>query len=930
MNFPTCQFPELWAQAETTYYRFSRFQAFSEGWQWLIVLAVCIAIVTYVVLMYRKDSVELRPAIAILLTLLRIAAFAGLLFYFLDLEKGSERRLTKNSRVLMLMDTSQSMGIRDFDEQLKGLGPSRAERVAAMMADHNVLEKLRRDHDVTVYRFSDTPQPEEIAATAKPVVSSIDISQSERERQQQSFRQARVTAQVGLGLLAAALVSLMIYGIGTWRRGYRAAAGESGSWSLLAGVVMGLAGVVVLGVAHLRAPEVGFAAIVGLEPPQFSAPSEDTNETEVAEVEIDWRNELTPRGKETRLGEAIRHVVNQQRGNPVAGIVVVSDGQGNAGVHYNVGALAAQDAGIPVSTIAVGGDRPPVNLRVVDLEAPPRVYPGDKFGLKGFVQAFGMAGRTVTVELHSAPADQPEGEGETFEDDKEITLGEDGTPQAIEFESTPEAVGKRRYTLKVLAPQEDHDPNDNARSANVEVVTEKNRVLLFASGPTREYNFLRNLLYRDRDTTSDVLLQTGEPGISQEADEILYEFPRTADELFEYDCIVAFDPDWTQLDEQQVRLLEQWVSEQAGGLILVAGAVHTPEWSRLRRGTDRRIDTLKGLYPVVFASEGAASIDLGRMDGDTAWPLEFTRDGLGEKFLWLDDDALKSEQLWSSFEGVFGYVAVRDVKSGARVLARFSDPQESSIGNEQPVYFASHFYGSGRVFFAASGEMWRLRGIDEKLFETFYTKLIRWASQGRLLRDSNRGVLLVDKERCFLGDRIVVSAVLSDAQRRPLEVAHVNASLIQPDNSRVPLRLQRLKEGAREGEYQGQFTAMLEGDYRIELAPPTGRAEDLLTQEVRCSSALAETRHPLRNDAVMKEIAEKTGGQFYVGLDAALGLSGDVETTLFNSLPPKDQTIILPGTPDRQFKQLLSGWLLGLIAGVLCLEWLVRRLNKLA
>src|SRR5690606_3639044 len=118
----------------------------------------------------------------------------------------------------------------------------------------------------------------------------------------------------------------------------------------------------------------------GLEPPQFSAPSEDTNETEVAEVEIDWRNELTPRGKETRLGEAIRHVVNQQRGNPVAGIVVVSDGQGKAGVRYNVGALAAQDAGIPVSTIAVGGGRPPVTLRVVDLEAPPRVYPGDKCG----------------------------------------------------------------------------------------------------------------------------------------------------------------------------------------------------------------------------------------------------------------------------------------------------------------------------------------------------------------------------------------------------------------------------------------------------------------------------------------------------------------------------------------------------------------------
>src|SRR5262249_23681565 len=146
---------------------------------------------------------------------------------------------------------------------------------------------------------------------------------------------------------------------------------------------------------------------------------------------------------------------------------------------------------------------------------------------------------------------------------------------------------------------------------------------------------------------------------------------------------------------------------------------------------------------------------------------QFTRDGLDSEFLWLADTATESEQLWSSFEGVYGYYAVKDPKPGARVYARFSDP-DTEIDGQLPIYMAGQFFGAGRVFFQASGEMWRLRAVDDSATETFYTKLIRWVSQGRLLRDSSHGVLLVDKDRCLMGDHIDVRAMLKDAQRQPL------------------------------------------------------------------------------------------------------------------------------------------------------------------
>jgi hypothetical protein len=448
-----------------------------------------------------------------------------------------------------------------------------------------------------------------------------------------------------------------------------------------------------------------------------------------------------------------------------------------------------------------------------------------------------------------------------------------------------------------------------------------------AGGPMRDFIFLRNQLFRDKEVVSDVWLQSGKPGISQEAHELLYKFPETADELFEYDCIVAFDPNWEELDELQVKMLERWVAEKAGGLIIVTGPVFTPQWSSRKRG-DPRIDTLKALYPVAFHNFGTATLNLSRFGAEKAWPLEFTTDGKQAEFLWLDDNAAASERAWAQFEGVCGYYAVKDPKRGARVYVRFGDP-DTAIDNTQPIYMAGQFYGSGRVFFMASGEMWRLRAVDDSYFEQFYTKLIRWASEGRLLRDSSRGVLLVDKDRAALGDQIAVRAILQDAQHRPLNADQVQAMLVQPDTTRKPLVLKKVKDEGRDGIFVEQFTALQEGDFRIELQHPAA-AEQILIREVRVKIPAKELEFPERNDPLLREIADKSGGDYFVGLPAALSTSEEYRGGLAARIKPQDQVTILPGTPDRAFERQLMGWLLALICGALSLEWLLRRLSKLA
>ena len=929
---------QILAQTSAVTYRVGQWESLVGG-QWLLLLLAIVAALVYVITVYRRDSVELPRGLGVLLCLLRLGALAGILCFFLHLEKRTERNLVKNSRAILLVDTSQSMSLRDQEnmslrdnknvsprdnEKTTGSGgaavPSRMEQVVRELAGGDLIPGLRKQHDVTVYRFDQGENPVAVATfLKKPSGDDGDLLSSEEDRRAAELTTARRTALVALSLFLTATALGAVH----WFTGRKATPAESTAWFLLAGMVLLIASLVVLAVATLRSPELGLPAIVGWGSPAVEEGVPAPAAIAPEEPPVDWAAQLIPRGVSTRIGDNLKYLIDRERGGPLAGVILFSDGGENEGAPADVAASAAAAALTPVFTVGLGSDKRPPNLRVVDLEAPQRVFPGDKFTLTGYVQAVATDRTSVSVELFSS---DEKGQQEKKEDERIVDLGAGGQIMPVKFEVAPREKGIRVFKLRVQRLPEE-DPLDNEKTAKVELQDRKTKVLLVAGGPTREFIFLRNQLYRDKEATVDVLLQSGRPGISQEAHDILQKFPASADELFEYDCIVAFDPDWESLDEPQARLLDRWVAEKGGGLVVVAGPVFTPQWSARRKG-DPRIDIIKALYPVAFYYQGSATLSLGRFGSAQAWPLTFTRDGEEAEFLWLDDDAEKSRRVREAFGGVYGYYAVKDPKPGARVYARFSDP-ETLIDNELPIYMAGHFYGAGRVFFQASGEMWRIRALNESYFETYYTKLIRWVSEGRRMRDSHRGVLLVDKDRCLVGDQINVRAVLQDAQHQPLAQNEVTAAVVQPDGKRQSLLLKKVKDAAREGMYAEQFTALLAGDYRVELQLP-GAGADLLSREVRANIPIRETERPQRNDPLLLSLAERTGGAYFVGIDAALNRTGGGQLGVVNRLKPQDQVTPLPGVPDRNFDRLLMTWLMTFICGFLCLEWLLRRLSKLA
>jgi hypothetical protein len=78
----------------------------------------------------------------------------------------------------------------------------------------------------------------------------------------------------------------------------------------------------------------------------------------------------------------------------------------------------------------------------------------------------------------------------------------------------------------------------------------------------------------------------------------------------------------------------------------------------------------------------------------------------------------------------------------------------------------------------------------------------------------------------------------------------------------------------------------------------------------------------------LSRIAEGTGGVYYRALRSAVGI-GAAES-LAAKLKDQTRTSIFTAAPDPLWEQTWLMWMMLALCGLLCLEWLIRRLLKLA
>ncbi len=321
----------------------------------------------------------------------------------------------------------------------------------------------------------------------------------------------------------------------------------------------------------------------------------------------------------------------------------------------------------------------------------------------------------------------------------------------VRINDRPPGPGQYLYRVEVSGLANEQLRSDNIQAAKVLVVEQVVRTLLAASGPSRDFHFLRNQLRRDKTFAVDVLLQSATEISTAEDSKELTEFPADEEALERYDAIVAFDLDWAQLPPPTQAALIRWVADEAGGLIMAPGPVQMPRI--LQR---RSFGELARLSPVDFADNLLLVAGPPR-NRPKPRPVQLTlrrRVGRVPVARWQRRRKLRGV---GELRGALRRLPRHHAEAGARTVYATLAPAADSTDARAEVLFAEQFYGGGRTFFIGSSECWRLRGASPDLFTGLFTKLLRHVSQGRLSRGAGGAQLVFERDRYEVGETITLA-----------------------------------------------------------------------------------------------------------------------------------------------------------------------------
>lgn len=546
--------------------------------------------------------------------------------------------------------------------------------------------------------------------------------------------------------------------------------------------------------------------------------------------------------------------------------------------------------------------------------------PGDAFTVELVAQrvtADGGLGPETVIESKTVTPTAPaigEATGESAGDevmDETGPLGVGvGTPPRearaeVVFERKPERAGKTVYTVRVPKAEGEMIESDNRRATTVEVLEAKTRVLLVAGSPTWDFRMARNLLLRDRTIDLSVWLQSLDREARQEGNTVIEKLPSTPPELFAYDVLAFIDPDPDEFNEAWIETLRRYLEEHGGGLLWMAGPKYTVKFLALPRTA-----AMRDLLPVRGQGERAELLQVLGGPVRKGWPVRVTPVGADHPLLRLGDEAAADRARWGRLPSLYWTYPVTEAKPGAQTLLVHTDPA-TRVGDKGRPLLVTGRYGRGRTLFLGFGGTWRWRRADVEIFDRFWVQAIRYLMEGRLARDQAWGRLETDRDRYALGQTVRVLAELRGPDLEPWTAESVTATAVGPDGSEE-LTLEAAP--ARPGTYRAILPARRLGAFEIRLRPPGAPPEaGDLTRGFTVEAPHLELADPRLDRAGLRALAQRTGGRY---------LEVDEADEVPDLIPDRRETLLIPDQPRTLWDR---PWVLVLFGLLVSLEWALRR-----
>jgi uncharacterized membrane protein len=609
-------------------------------------------------------------------------------------------------------------------------------------------------------------------------------------------------------------------------------------------------------------------------------------------------HELAFDGRASALGSAVRTLSERFQGRPLAGILMLTDGNAT-----DMPAGVPDLTGVPPVYPVVIGRKDAINdIAVQQVAVTQSAFEDAPVSLQANVATAGYRGQPVVARLVDRT-------GKIMQE-QTTDARADNEPLAFRFQLKPELPGLSYYQVRVTSKADaaaadkpepaNNEPAPQGRTGEATMANNRRvvavdrgqgpfRVLYVSGRPNWEFKFLNRALQEDAQVQLVALIRVAkrEPKFdfrgrmgetsnplfrgfgNQSVDEIQrYDqpvlqrlftrdefelqagFPRTPEDLYGYHAVILDDVEAEFFSPDQALLLQKFVSERGGGLLMLGGMesfhegnyLHTPIGDALPVYLDRSEDSAE--------PPGAVNFSLAREGWLQAWArLRETE----------SDERARMEKM-VAFEVVN---RVRGIKPGASVIATVRDTK----GTELPGLVVQRF-GRGRSAALMVGDFWRWGFQDAAShadMDKAWRQLVRW-----MIADVPARVqCTVEPLPADANGAVQIQVRVRNEKFQAVDDASVTIE-VEPvvfdgtaGAAAAPIKLEAEAALSEPGLYQATYVPRQTGGYKAVAMVKNGAGAELGRAEAGWSTDLAaeEFRSLAPNVALLEEIARKTGGQ---------------------------------------------------------------------
>jgi len=540
----------------------------------------------------------------------------------------------------------------------------------------------------------------------------------------------------------------------------------------------------------------------------------------------------------SNLSAALETVQESLKGEPLAGLVVISDGAIPADEKLDASLLSLRAAGIPLFSIGIGRAQYQRDIEVSRISLPAKVLKDSRIVAEVSLKQQGYDDQVVELVV---------------EDDSRILQKQQirlkAGAQSIKIPLNTTEHGSRQLNFYLANKTGEQIAANNTNHGMLSVDNTRMRILYFEGEPRFELKFVRRAVADDQNLQVTGLIRTADAkyyrvGVDSQQ-ELLNGFPITRDELFSYHAIILGSVEISLLSREQQALITEFVSQRGGGLLLLGGRHAFAEGGY--QGS-----VLQDILPVLMA-------DTAQPEYSRQIKIQPTPAGWVHPALSVADSREKSMARWLTLPALTTVNPIQQIKPGATLLL------SGTSGEQDKPYVAMAFqrYGRGKViaFPVQNSWLWQMHDeieLQDQTHEILWRQLLRWLVESVPQRLS----LSLSTDSIHSRGVIKLRSEVLQADFRAHEQAEVRAILTAPNGQEQIKPLTR--DPSLQGVYQTEISVSESGNYQVRVEiDEQGEVVSSDQTGFKVTREGSEYYQSEMNEKLLRRISSDTGGKFF-------------------------------------------------------------------